>query len=280
VAKRVKPLPPKPLHVSKRQSSSMNGNDFPERPEPAHGRCGQSELVRRIRDLREELNWYYHRIELEQLRPEESSSKRLHQLQEKAVSTRTSFCERCGNCLRTNAKRHPRSSRGLLAGRLRPLCPWTRALVEYYSSGDRLIAAVVTRETIKITPSASSPGSSTFFTCFVFSFRNFAWEPLTLTAFEQPLLSATQSHLEALYAELIAPIREHLNASNLIFVPTALCTFFPSMLCDMAMNTSATRTRFPMPSATVLPFARKKRATTWPTPWSWESRRTRPAHPE
>src|SRR5258707_13961485 len=50
------------------------------------GDAGQSELGRRIRDLREELNWYYHRIELEQLRPEESSSKRLQQLQEKAVS--------------------------------------------------------------------------------------------------------------------------------------------------------------------------------------------------
>src|SRR5204863_7813617 len=28
------------------------------------GDAGQSDLVRRIRDLREELNWYYHRIEL------------------------------------------------------------------------------------------------------------------------------------------------------------------------------------------------------------------------
>src|ERR1700739_4844771 len=50
------------------------------------GEEGHSELVRRIRDLREELNWYYHRIELEQLRPEESSAKRLEQLQEKAFS--------------------------------------------------------------------------------------------------------------------------------------------------------------------------------------------------
>src|SRR5439155_19081517 len=46
--------------------------------------AGQSDLVRRIRDLREELNWYYHRIELEQLRPEEQSHQRLGSLQEKA----------------------------------------------------------------------------------------------------------------------------------------------------------------------------------------------------
>jgi tetratricopeptide (TPR) repeat protein len=50
------------------------------------GDAGQSELVRRIRDLREELNWYYHRIELEQLRPEDTSARRLEQLQEKALS--------------------------------------------------------------------------------------------------------------------------------------------------------------------------------------------------
>src|SRR6266581_7821103 len=41
------------------------------------GDAGQSDLVRRIRDLREELNWYYHRIELEQLRPEEKFHQRL-----------------------------------------------------------------------------------------------------------------------------------------------------------------------------------------------------------
>src|SRR5229473_216073 len=45
------------------------------------GDAGQSELVRRIRDLREELNWYYHRIEQEQLRPEKHSHGRIQDLQ-------------------------------------------------------------------------------------------------------------------------------------------------------------------------------------------------------
>src|SRR5437016_8029385 len=50
------------------------------------GDTGQSDLVRRIRDLREELNWYYHRIELEQLRPEEKYYERLDGRQEKVQS--------------------------------------------------------------------------------------------------------------------------------------------------------------------------------------------------
>src|SRR5262249_390409 len=40
-----------------------------------------SELVRSIRNVREELNWYYHLIEREQLRPEQRSAERIASLQ-------------------------------------------------------------------------------------------------------------------------------------------------------------------------------------------------------
>src|SRR5205807_2614666 len=45
---------------------------------------GQSELVRSIRNFREELNWYYNLIEREQLRPEERSQERIKQLEKQA----------------------------------------------------------------------------------------------------------------------------------------------------------------------------------------------------
>src|SRR5581483_7251449 len=46
--------------------------------------AGQSELVRSIRNLREELNWYYNLIEREQLRPEENSPARIENLEQQA----------------------------------------------------------------------------------------------------------------------------------------------------------------------------------------------------
>src|SRR6266446_5617237 len=52
---------------------------------------GQSELVRSIRNLREELNWYYNLIEREQLRPEERSQERVQQLEQQARSRETDF---------------------------------------------------------------------------------------------------------------------------------------------------------------------------------------------
>src|SRR3989441_5442640 len=68
------------------KSRSMSELIFQSGQSLPMGDSGQSELVRRIRDLREELNWYYHRIELEQLRPEEMSRDRLQQLQQQAHS--------------------------------------------------------------------------------------------------------------------------------------------------------------------------------------------------
>ncbi|HEV2522892.1 MAG TPA: tetratricopeptide repeat protein [Candidatus Acidoferrales bacterium] len=51
----------------------------------------QSGLVRRIRDLREELNWYYHRIELEQLRPEGTTPGRIERLKTEAQTREKSL---------------------------------------------------------------------------------------------------------------------------------------------------------------------------------------------
>src|SRR5438105_15254788 len=51
---------------------------------PSESDAGQSELVRTIRNLREELNWYYNLIEREQLRPEERSPERIQKLEQQA----------------------------------------------------------------------------------------------------------------------------------------------------------------------------------------------------
>ncbi len=56
--------------------------------QPVHGPsdadAGQSDLVRSIRNLREELNWYYNLIEREQLQPEQRSPERIQKLERQA----------------------------------------------------------------------------------------------------------------------------------------------------------------------------------------------------
>src|SRR5262249_20172804 len=117
------------------------------------GDSGQSELVRRIRDLREELNWYYHRIEAEQLRPEENSGSRLQQLQEKAVSHENELLRTLRELPaqeRENATLEAPADFSL--PKIQSAIPANATLVEYYSSGDRLLAAILTRNSVRITP--------------------------------------------------------------------------------------------------------------------------------
>src|SRR5580700_2127007 len=224
------------------------------------GDAGQSELVRRIRDLREELNWYYHRIELEQLRPEDTSAKRLEQLQEKALSHENEL-------LRTlrELPAHERENATLESpadfslDTLQAAIPADAALIEYYSTGDRLVVAVVTRNSIEIAPITVFSRVLHFLHLLRFQLSKFRMGATYTQRFEQPLLQATQSHLEALYAELIAPLRSHLHAKHLIFVPHGPLHFLPfhalkngdTYLCD-------THTISYAPSATVFALCQAK----------------------
>ncbi len=51
------------------------------RPPESHG----SEGAVRLRSLREELNWYYHRIELEELRQESGARDRIRSMRQQAL---------------------------------------------------------------------------------------------------------------------------------------------------------------------------------------------------
>src|SRR3989449_10067689 len=112
------------------------------------GETGQSDLVRRIRDLREELNWYYHRIELEQLRPEEKVRQRLHNLQEKAHSHEKELLKTLRELPaqeRENATLEAPADFSLK--KLQASLPGDATLIEYFSAGDR-INAVVNRRAV------------------------------------------------------------------------------------------------------------------------------------
>jgi CHAT domain-containing protein len=224
------------------------------------GDVGQSDLVRRIRDLREELNWYYHRIELEQLRPEEKSHQRLESLQEKAQSHEKEL-------LRTlrELPAHERENATLEApadfslAKLQASLPADATLIEYFSAGDRLVAAVVSPKEIRIQPVTVLSRAAHFLQLLRFQLSKFRMGSEYVRRFEEPLLRATLSHLESLYAELLAPLRPFLQGRHLIFVPHGPLHFLPfhalrngdEYLCDTFTISYA-------PSATIFSWCQEK----------------------
>ena len=228
------------------------------------GDAGQSDLVRRIRDLREELNWYYHRIELEQLRPEERSHQRLESLHEKAQSHEKEL-------LRTlrELPAHERENATLEApadfslAKLQANLPQDATLVEYFSAGERLVAAVITRKEIRIQPVTVLSRAAHFLQLLRFQLSKFRMGSEYVRRFEDNLLRATLSHLESLYSELIAPLRPFLQGRHLIIVPHGPLHFLPfhalrngdEYLCDAFTVSYA-------PSATIFSWCREKPAST------------------
>jgi CHAT domain-containing protein/Tfp pilus assembly protein PilF len=227
------------------------------------GDAGQSEYVRKIRDLREELNWYYHRIELEQLRPEERSTERIARLQQQAQSHEKELLRALRELPAQERENAMLTAPGDFSiEKLQASLPPSTILIEYYSTADRLLAAVVSHDGIEIAPISVLSRVHTLLHLLRFQFSKFRMGTAYTERFAQTLLRATRSHLEALHNELIEPIRSRLSARHLIFVPHGALHFLPfhallngdTYLCDRFCVSYA-------PSATVFALCQEKPAS-------------------
>ncbi|HLZ11139.1 MAG TPA: CHAT domain-containing tetratricopeptide repeat protein [Candidatus Acidoferrum sp.] len=245
------------------KSRSMSEMIFRSGQSLPMGEEGQSNLVRRIRDLREDLNWYYHRIELEQLGAETNAENRIARLQEQAQAHENELMRTLRELPaheRENATLEAPSDFSLRY--LQDCLPAHAALVEYYSTGDRLIAVVVTRSKVEIVSVSVLSRIQNALQLLRFQLSKFRMGSSYSERFLEPMQRAAESHLELLYKELIAPIRPQLSgATHLVIVPHGPLHFLPfhalrqpgKYLCDDFSISYA-------PSATVFALCQRKEA--------------------
>ena len=184
------------------------------------GDPGQSELVRRIRNLREELNWYYHRIEVEQLQQEDRSRQQIEHLQEQAKLRENDFLRVLRELPTTDPEgaRLQASTAVSLDALRAALAPGT-ALVEYFQVRGRILAALVTREELKIVPLSLTSRVRNLLRLLQFQLSKFRLGPEYFQMLQDSLLEATQAHLRELHQELLAPLLQGWKGKHLIFVP-------------------------------------------------------------
>lgn len=189
---------------------------------------GQSELVRSIRNLREELNWYYNLIEREQLRPEERSQERIKQLEQEARLRESDLTKAMKEA--TIAEAHEAGlevAATISLNEIRAALPADATIVEFFRAKDHYLACVLTHDDLQITPVTVQPRIQKLLQLLQFQMSKFRLDPKYLNTFSQPLLESTQSHLKNLYQELIAPIRHQLNSRHLVFVQHGLLHYVP-----------------------------------------------------
>ena len=187
--------------------------------------AGQSDLVRRIREMREELNWYYRRIEIEQLRAEEPSSERIEKLQKEALAHENELLHVLRELPQSESATHGPAIRSLDA--IRASLPQHSALIEYFSLKDQFIAAVVTQDDLKIVPLTPVSRVINLLRMLHFQISKFRLGADYARTFEKSMLGVVQSHLRQLYEEIFAPVRAHLSARHLVIVPHGVLHYLP-----------------------------------------------------
>jgi tetratricopeptide (TPR) repeat protein len=198
-------------------------------PVPA-GAVAKGELLGRVDDLREELNWYYHRIETEQMAPEERTAERLQRLRGQMMARENELLRALRDLppAESEALEHL-SPVSLPLAAVREALPEGSALVEYFRVGDRLLAFVLSRTSLAVVPVArlSTVQGLLRLLRFQLSWAGRARaEPAGGRRDES--LQATCVHLQELYAELVAPLRSRLgDARHLVFVPHDVLHYVP-----------------------------------------------------
>src|SRR5260370_5736753 len=125
---------------------------------PAEREAGGTETAAagRMRELREELNWYYHRIELEQLSQEPSFQERVDRLQAAARDREKALIRLLLDMPASEAEdsgmnNAPAMTVEVVRTALRP----GTVLVEYFYARDQLITAVLSQEVLEVRPICS-----------------------------------------------------------------------------------------------------------------------------
>ena len=190
--------------------------------------AGQSDLVRSIRNLREELNWYYNLIEREQLKPEERSPERIQKLEQQARAHEDDLMRALHEATLNEASQAGvQIPNAVSLEKIRSLLPADTALVEYFRIQDRDIACVLSRDDLQVRQVTVESRVKKTLQLFQFQLARFRLDPQYVAGSRELMLESTQGHLKTLYQELIAPIVDLLEAKHLVFAPHGLLHHIP-----------------------------------------------------
>ena len=216
------------IYMEEAKSRSLRDLLFGRRPLLLTPEAEASEVEHRMADLREELNWYYHRIESEQWSRETMDPIRVRRLQAEA-RTRENELQRILLELHSSNASDPRLkiSTVFTAKQIRTALHSDAALVEYFRTADRIVAAVLTPVGLEFFCLGQWSRVAHLLRMLEFQLSRVRMHPKHAALFQKPFLQAVQVYLQQLYEEVFAPLRPSLHERHLIFVPHDVLHYLP-----------------------------------------------------
>ena len=188
----------------------------------------ESQLAHAVRELREELNWYYHLVELEQLRPGDNSGERLSGFQREIGTREKEMARTVRELTLTGAPQSDLLAPSVYSlDAIRTALPADTTLVEFFTVDDRIILCLVDRERVEMAPVSLMSRVAAQIRMLQFQFSKFRLGADYLKTFEQALLRTTQAHLKETFTELLAPVWPQLRGRRLVIVPHGALHYVP-----------------------------------------------------
>jgi CHAT domain-containing protein len=183
----------------------------------------KAEYPAKLRQLREELNWFYHKIELAQLkqspRDELLTLKgELQRRERELLRLSREHSEKCEEGLRSPT---------LTVDQVRQALPADSIILEYFQIQDRMVVLLLSREQLEIVPLASLSEVTALLQSLQFQLSKLRLGTEYARTFAGILLKAVQTHLDKLYRILIQPIRKWMKAGHLVIAPHGVLHYLP-----------------------------------------------------
>lgn len=215
------------------------------------------QLLAKLEDLREELNWFYSRIN----RAEESDE--IGKLQSEANKREKQIADvmRQLESTKIRASKNEKQAKFLSVEKLQNSIGAKKAIVAFVCFDNLFSAFIVTDKQVEfVADLAKEDEILSLLEGLHFQFGSLRYGAAHLKLFEKELRKRADIYLQKLYEKLFAPIEAFAENRDLVIVPAASLNYVPfHALFDGEKYLVETREISSAPSATVWNFLQKKR---------------------
>ena len=178
--------------------------------------------------LRQQVNWHTRQIELEELKGEDRSGRRIDTLRRRARTLENRLIKSVQAVQAADQEfAAVQGGAAFTLDEIREVVTPGTVLLEYYEARGQIYACVISHEPLHIVAVASVVAVRRLLRLLQFQLSKCALGARYPGAAPDRFTGATEAHLAELYTMLVAPIRDRLQADHLVIVPHGLLHSVP-----------------------------------------------------
>ena len=208
------------------QAKARSLRDLLAASRPAGQRSTALEPASKIQDLKQELYWYYHRIESEEASEAKPAVERIAGLRQQAGAIEKKLMQALRDATPEESERAGiPDSRLLMLDGIRAALGRDTVLLEYFRSGEEWIAAAVTASSLEVKPISRMPRLRE--ASRLLQFQMLKARMADGAPRPDALMAPARHHLGELYRQLIGPVEGMLKGRRLVLVPHDFLHYVP-----------------------------------------------------